>query len=390
MTFADTQVAHGGKASLRIENFGKAEGGVARVAEEIRVIPNRQYRVSCWVKTRDAKPAALFSIRAQAPDGRNLSPFEPPLAATGDWRRLAIGFNSWYADRISLGIGVYEGQAGTVWVDDCAVEEVGLLNVVRREGTPLRVRDEASGVYWVEGRDFQAVADPSLNFRWDHDGPAIRLTSGTRITEGSRLRVDYYHGTTIYNDQISACPSEPKVYEIWRQQFPLVEKHLAPKRYFLNLDEIRVAGQCEMCKRRNMTMAQLLGDMLRRLCEMIREVNPKAEIWLWSDMFDPNHNARGKYYLVDGDFTGSWEYLPKDVKIACWYYEKRRASLDFFSQRGFETLAAAYYDADDLSNPKGWLDALDRTKGATGIMYTTWENKYGLLGDFGDLVSKPR
>jgi hypothetical protein len=139
-----------------------------------------------------------------------------------------------------------------------------------------------------------------------------------------------------------------------------------------------------------MTMAQLLGDMLRRLCEMIREVNPKAEIWLWSDMFDPNHNARGKYYLVDGDFTGSWEYLPKDVKIACWYYEKRRASLDFFSQRGFETLAAAYYDADDLSNPKGWLDALDRTKGATGIMYTTWENKYGLLGDFGDLVSKPR
>jgi hypothetical protein len=55
---------------------------------------------------------------------------------------------------------------------------------------------------------------------------------------------------------------------------------------------------------------------------------------------------------------------------------------------GFKTLAGAYYDADDLENPKGWLESLDRTPGAMGIMYTTWENKYRLLADFGDLVSK--
>ena len=54
---------------------------------------------------------------------------------------------------------------------------------------------------------------------------------------------------------------------------------------------------------------------------------------------------------------------------------------------GFLTLGAAYYDGDDLSNPRGWLDALQVTPGAMGIMYTTWQNKYGLLADFGDLVS---
>jgi len=41
-----------------------------------------------------------------------------------------------------------------------------------------------------------------------------------------------------------------------------------------------------------------------------------------------------------------------------------------------------------LTNPKDWLVSLDKTPGAEGIMYTTWENKYKLLADFGDLISK--
>jgi len=111
-------------------------------------------------------------------------------------------------------------------------------------------------------------------------------------------------------------------------------------------------------------------------------------VLVWSDMFDPNHNSQAQYYLVDGALTNTWEYLPKDVGVVCWYYEKRRESLDFFSSRGFKTIAGAYYDADDLKNPKGWLEALDVTPGATGIMYTTWQDKYELLAGFGDLVSR--
>lgn len=43
-----------------------------------------------------------------------------------------------------------------------------------------------------------------------------------------------------------------------------------------------------------------------------------------------------------------------------------------------------------IINPRDWLEALDKTPGAEGIMYTTWRNKYGLLGPFGDLVSGNR
>ena len=132
----------------------------------------------------------------------------------------------------------------------------------------------------------------------------------------------------------------------------------------------------------------MMGDLARGLYALIREANPSAQVFAWSDMWDPNHNAVPKYFLVDGDPVDTWKFLPKDMAIVCWYYEKRRASLDFFSSHGFKTIAAAYYDADDLKNPQDWLEALDVTPGAIGIMYTTFAKKFGLLAPFGDLVSK--
>lgn len=72
--------------------------------------------------------------------------------------------------------------------------------------------------------------------------------------------------------------------------------------------------------------------------------------------------------------------------MVCWWYEKRRESLGFFSSRGYKTLAGAYYDAEVLENPEGWLEALDAAPGAVDVMYTTWSDKYKLLAGFGDLV----
>ena len=388
-TFVDSHVSHSGKSSLRIENFGDTKAGIARVAQEIRVTPNRCYRITAWVKTEDVEPASLFSIKAFTPDGRDLSPFEPPAPApTSGWRQVTTAFNSWYADRIELNLGVFEGVKGKVWVDDVEVEEVGLMNLLRRKGTPLTVRDEATGTVFEEGRDFAEVTDPNLDFQWTHEMPTIRLLPSNRIKNGARLRVSYYHGTTIYNDQVSACPSEVQTYEIWKQQIPLIEKYLAPKRYFLGIDEVRLFNRCEACRSRKIAAAEILGQVTKWLYDQVRSVNPKAEIFVWSDMFDPNHNSVRQYYLVDGSLENTWQSLPKDMGMVLWYFDKRRESLDFFSSRGFRTIAGSYYDGDDLKDPEGWLEAMDSTPNAAGIMYTTWSNKYKLLAAFGDLVSK--
>ncbi len=397
MISADTVVSREGRTSLRFENFEKFPEQEARVSQEVAVHLYRCYRLRCWIKSKDLNPSDPFgsgNFRLEvlgAGDDRRLQYENPRVSSTSDWKEVAVGFNSWGYDRVRLVPTVEGGGKGQFWLDDLRIEEVGLINVLRRPGTPLTVRSDRDGTVYEENRDFAQVTDPALDFRWSHDGPAIRPLSGSRITEGERLRVTYWHGVSIYNGQVPICMSEPKLYENWRTQARLVHEALAPDQYLLNMDEMRVGGSCEACRRRGMTMGQILGDCITKQFEMLRAVNPKAEIFVWSDMLDPNHNAnpdRKYYYLAEGTFVDSWKYIPKEINIACWYYEVREKSLRHFSSLGFRTLGAAYYDADNLDNPRGWLEALDETPGACGIMYTTWLNKYDLLADFGDLVSR--
>ena len=387
VSFIDREVRREGGASLRLENF-RPPHGHGRVMQEVAIRPNRCYRVTCWVKTEGLEPKGAFRIMALTRTGREIAPFEPDVPATADWRKVVLGFNSMNFDKVRLYAGVWGGRGGKCWLDELGIEEVGLANVLRRPGTPLRVRSEAKDMVYEEGRDYAPVADPRLSFEFDHDGPPIRLAFNTRIAEGERLLVDYYHGMSVHHGQVTACMSEPKVYEVMEEQAQRVQELLQPAKFMFSMDEIRAGGSCEACRKRGLSMAQILGDCITRQTGIVRKLNPKAEVSIWSDMLDPNHNAHGNYYLVDGDFTGSWNYIPKDLRIVCWYYEKRRESLQFFSKLGYKTVAGAYYDGDTLDNPKGWLEELDATPGASGIMYTTWRNKYELLGPFGDLVSR--
>ena len=387
VSFVDTEVFKAGKASLRFENFGRYEHGHARVMQEVTVKPHRCYRLSCQVRTESLKPDGAFGMMILGPDGRNVAPWEPTVASTTGWQTVVMGFNSLNYDKVRIYVGAWGGESGRFWLDELVVEEVGLLNVLRRPGTPVTVRNEETGTIYRENTDFAFISDPELNFRFDHEPPEIEIPPGSKIKNGQRLRVSYYHGIAINRGQVTVCMSEPAVYDIWRKQAALLHHYLSPRRYLLSMDEIRAGGACQACKSRNLTMAQILGDCVTEQVRIIREVNPAAELLVWSDMFDPNHNAHADYYLVDGDFTGSWNYIPKDLIIVCWYYQKRAESLAFFSSLGFRTLAGAYYDGDTLENPTGWLDALESTPGASGIMYTTWRNKYELLAPFGDLVT---
>jgi len=388
VSFIDTRVFNSGRASLRFENFGNYEHGHARIMQEVKVDPHRCYRITCAVRTESLVPEGAFRIMILSPDGRNLAPFDPGVSSTSDWRRVTMGFNSLDCDRVRIYLGAWGGQSGRFWIDELRVEEVGLLNVLRRPGTPVTVQDELTGLVYKENKDYAPIADPQLNFRFDHEPAAIEIPPGSTIRNGRRLKVSYYHGMAINRGQVTVCMSEPKVYEIWDRQIRLLHEHLAPKKYLLSMDEIRAGGACQACKERKATMAQILGDCITEQVRIVRNVNPEAEVLVWSDMLDPSHNAHADYYLVDGDFAGSWNYVPEDLVIVCWYYDKRAESLAFFSSLGFRTMAGAYYDGDTLDNPNGWLDVLEATPGASGIMYTTWRNKYDLLAPFGNLVTE--
>jgi len=218
----------------------------------------------------------------------------------------------------------------------------------------------------------------------------IRLLPGTRIEEGEELTFSFYKTSIVSRPtgkQISLCMSYPALYAYWEKEARALYAMHPFKKFLLSMDEIRNGGGCELCRESGKSMAQILGDCITRQCEILKNLDPDMEVYIWSDMLDPYHNARDHYYNVVGDFTGSWNYVPHGLIMFCWSHKIRNNSLHFFSGKGFRTAGACYYDADDLSGARDWLVSLEQTPGAVGIMYTSWQRKYELLGEFGDMVS---
>ncbi len=401
-TFVDRRVVHGGRSSCRLEPGIKGAGRTApnvRLVQHIKLRPNTPYRFSCWAKTRDLGPVGAFHllVLGASQPGRQLTFHEGGLESNQEWKRVDVVFNSLDQKEANLYVGIWGEGPGTLWVDDLALEELPLVNVLRRPGCPLTIKSANGRMSYEEGRDFEPVIDPQLGsvpwlgeYEFDHEGTKIRLKPGSRIKNGDRLLVSWYHPIITLNSQVMCCLSEPKLDQILRDQARRVNELFHPRTFFMSHDEIRVANWCKACRDRKLTPGQMLAENVRQCTAILKSVNPNARILVWSDMFDPTHNAVDSYYLVNGSLKGSWEGLSRDVIIANWNGGKARESLAFFADRGHRQLIAGYYDVDDLSNFQTWDSAARGVKGIIGFMYTTWASKYGLLEKYAEALKAKR
>lgn len=379
----DTVTADAGAALIR-----DPKGANARLVQKLSLRPFRQYHLSVRVRTQDFRGTPEVKVLAgnQALNYNSLG-----VKPTQDWTTHHVVFNSLPHTNANLYLGCWGGRTGALWFDDAKLEEVGLLNVVRREGAPLEVKRDG-GAALVEGRDFERIVDSRMgNKPWKgaydvyHEPPVIKIS----LPDGTRLRVSYHHVVTVHDDQAMICPSEPRTIEILRDQARRMHAAWGAKGYMMSHDEIRVLNWCAACQHRNLDAGAILADNVKTCLGILREVNPGGRIYVWSDMFDPQHNAHKDYYLVRGDLTGSWEGLDKDVIIVPWYFEKRAESLKWFADRGHRQVIAGYYDAAP-ERVRDWLAAARPFPGVIGVMYTTWENKYGDLEKFTELAKEEK
>jgi hypothetical protein len=358
------------------------KGAKARLSTKLNVKPWRQYHVSVRIKTQDFRGTP--EIKALPESGPSLCHDSLGVKPTQDWQTHHIVFNSQDKTLIGLYFGMWDAQSGSLWWDDAKIEEVAFLNMPRRDGCPVAITT-ADGKPLVEGRDFGPLRDPLMGTKpyageYDvfHTPPVLR----TKLPDGTKLLANYYHAATVHDGQAMICPSEPKTMTLLRDQAQRMHKLWGAKGYMMSHDEIRVLNHCAACAARNLTPGQILADNLKACTAILREVNPGGRIYVWSDMFDPNHNAiAGGYYLVKGPLTGSWEGLDKDVIVLPWYFEKRAESLKFFADRGNKQVIAGYYDAKP-GRIADWLAAAKDIPGVIGVMYTTWVNKYADLEAF--------
>ncbi len=409
-----------GETSLKMADFdkiaapagarGRGGRGSVTVSQNIRVEPFKYYRLSIWRRTAELQ-ASSSTIYIGASDGtRQLCytnfEFDPTqdwidtVAANSGWRQFQLSFNTLEARSIEIRVGISGATSGAVWWDDLKIEPAGLANVLRRPIKPLVVKSEDGQTTYVEGVDFQPVVDPKLGhipsndatfpelpFDIWHEGPGIVLTPDSRIKDGDTLLVSYYHPQIIYGQQIIISMEDPKTYELMDDQMKRMVDAWHATGYLMNHDEIRIAGWEEPWDGVKRTPGEILAYNMKRSVEIAHKYAPKATLYTWSDMFDPNHNARHQpgrpgYYLCNGDWYGSWKTLPSSVAILTWV--SRPGTLKFFSDRGNEQILCGYYDSTPgmKSNINGWMTVSKGVPGVVGMMYTTWTANYKDMPEF--------
>ena len=360
----------------------------ARFSQKVAVQPFRQYHVSVWIKTKDFAGAA--EIKAIPGDGSQLNYTYLNVQPTQDWTQQHITFNSLDHKEVLAYFGVWSGHKGTLWWKNPSIEECGLVNVLRRPGTPLVVKTE-DGRVLKEGVDFDPVSDPKMGntpyageYEAWHEPPSIRVKD---IADGTRLRVSFYHPHIIYWGQVSACVSEPAFIDLLKRQAHDVRKLWSAGGYMMGHDEWRVMNWCDACRRRHLSAGEIAAQNVRTCGKILNVTAPGTRTFVWSDMFDPFHNAKPNYYLDRGDLTGSWEGLNKDMIIVNWNSGEAAKSLKFFSDRGHRQLIAGYYD-QPLKMTRQWLEKATPVPGVIGVMYTTWKNNFTELEHFASMLDE--
>jgi Carbohydrate binding domain len=396
-SFADADVKHGGKTSLRFENFTKGnESGNARVSKKVAVKPWQQYHLSAWVRTKDLSPAGEVHATVLGAKGRSLNFTSLGVKATQEWTQHHVTFNSQDNEQLGVYLGIWGGKGGTFWLDDVELRPCAGVDLLRREGCPVKVTSEDGKAEFTEGKDFKKWEYAKMGrVPWPggyepyHPEPPLVLTDGSRIKEGDRLKVSYYHAHVVYDESVCCCLRHDDVFRYFEDTVKQLDTYFKPKKFFMVHDEIRVAGQCGLCKQEGVTAGGVLAENARRCVKIIHQVSPDAQVFDWSDTFDPYHNAHDNYYLVGSTLEKSWEGLDKAVVVANWNHGKAAESLKFFAEQGHAQIIAGYYDAGDVQGElEGWFKAAKGVKGVQGFIYVTWQNNYKDLEKFAEEVKK--
>ena len=136
------------------------------------------------------------------------------------------------------------------------------------------------------------------------------------IFEDIVVRKTHSHTQMHMNSGMGVCLSHDDVFKYLAEHLKLVHKLYGAKTYLMHQDEIRLAGWCELCNRPGVSTGQVLAQCTKRCTEIIKQLNPNAEVVVWNDMFDPYHNAVDNYWLTRDTMKGSWEGVDQSVSIS--------------------------------------------------------------------------
>jgi len=401
------------------------ESVTSQIYRYLDVQPFRNYHVSFSLKVEEQDLSKFeeltwaFRIQGNELDYRNLyyGKLKSEIAANNqngiDWYDYNFTFNTLEAENIIMDFRTISKETNSkIYLDNVTVQPTGLNNIIRRDGTPVSIKNVTKNVYLTEGNEIGALLDPLLVDQWVgdyhdwHPQPVIQTNlSHPNISVGDEIEISYYHAGLI-REGAYASLTHPEVFDITQNQFTTLRSLWAEENrnifdgWFFGHDEIRVHGW-------DLNPQGSPGANLAYHFDMLYNQIPANEkIIIWNDMFDPFANAyeyqdgsgdydwwTPEYYLVKDRWTNSHVNFPSDVIVLNWNRDDRNISTDenniklpriesakFFDGRGNTQILGGYYDQDlnIISDRISELN-INGVEDIAGVMYCTW------IGDFSRL-----
>jgi len=389
--FVDRDIVKSGRASVRMQDIRKhsPQHGHCRLNQVIRTKPFQPYILSVWIKTENFEYPGGIRLLVTGNKRPNLVFQQFRIARTQDWKPYHVAFSSLECDEVRVYCGVWKGRGGKVWWDGLTMRPNAFVNVIRRDSAPVVLRSPDGRTTYVEGRDFSRIVDAKLgrmpwpgSYGLSQSPPVVTVPAGSRLREGDRVLASYYHVVLTKRGQVTCNLVEAKIYALLDDEMRRMHALFGAKYYMMSHDEIRVGGWTPDYNGK--TMGEALAMNIKRCRDIMKKHAPDATPLVWADMFDPNHNAHGDYYLVKTTWADSWKGLTPDVVMIDWFARKAPETMKFFHDLNrHEQLMAGYYDGDVAANVKQWMTAAkDSPANVTGIIYTTWRGRYDDLEKF--------
>jgi hypothetical protein len=392
---------------LRNDQFIPVDGG-------------KTYTVSFWAKAEgiiDAGPQVW--VFQQDAAGQTVagtkSSINSAILRTGsyDWTQYFVSLRTAEStSQLTLKARLRPGGYGTFTLDDFEVRRMdgALTNVIRSGSSNIIIRSVDDSVTYQEGNDYQVIdgefsSDTFLNnvrysFYPLNESTRIELLPGSSILADETVKLQYDFALKLKGSsnigfwQRNYSVNEAITYDAY--VCPYIEEMMAefPSDYvfYRGVDEIR--GINRDSRNASMENYELIAKDINTVFACVKQQNPNARMFLWSDMFNPWNLGNEEFYQFQyGGRLGATEpinsanprvthLIPRaDLIPALWYYwpGDRKGILanspDYFDDAGFEWVAAPSFNGMNIQE---WSTVIADRPMNLGLIGTSWWGYSGL------------
>jgi hypothetical protein len=378
--------------------------------------PNTEYKLTVTLSTKNFQEKVLkVSVLDEDYAGENgkvlfgVQKYFRGIGPNVTERNYSVYFNSLNHKNLNGAIKVFVAKKEGVTIKSLTLQEVGYTkseHVVRDENRPQLISADTNTTY-KEGRDYR-LEDEKITLLT----PEIKQEKSLILTWYPKIDVSRFYDHETMAD---ICADEELYHSIMRDQYQRIKSIMGGRveGIAFNDDEWREAGWNAKCQElykkeftelnssRTFTGGDYIGISTKRMIEnLLKDENSsKISMYVMSDMFDPNFNAKDPYMGVNNGAIGAIEYLPKETIVFNWFpnpYEpglEDKTDSDFlksakhFSDYGIRQIIAGYHD--DMRNLDANIDFYKDSdaevqKSIIGFMFLIW-NQPGKNPSYDDM-----